>query len=101
MFERSEEEFKDYERCYYCKAVDHAVEAGGIWYCPNPLCPGPGGGHKRHILACTLCKWRDANDSVCLEEPCDEMKTIQKLTEQQNPGWLEKKQAAKVAREQR
>lgn len=28
--------------CYYCGCHDKDVEAGGIWYCPNAFCDGPG-----------------------------------------------------------
>lgn len=28
--------------CHYCGLSHRTVEAGGIWYCPNPGCGGPG-----------------------------------------------------------
>lgn len=28
--------------CYYCLLEDERVEAGGVYYCPNVLCTGPG-----------------------------------------------------------
>lgn len=28
--------------CFYCGLNNTKVEAGGIWYCPNPMCLGPG-----------------------------------------------------------
>ena len=37
-------------QCCYCRIEDKTVEAGGIWYCPNPLCSGPGG----HWFRCDL-----------------------------------------------
>lgn len=32
----------DYTICIYCGCHDERVEAGGMWFCPNPLCPGCG-----------------------------------------------------------
>lgn len=29
-------------RCYYCHSDSEKVEAGGIYYCPNVFCTGPG-----------------------------------------------------------
>lgn len=28
--------------CHYCKLDNPKVEASGVWYCPNGICPGPG-----------------------------------------------------------
>ena len=43
---------KDIYKCYYCTIGHHKdVECGGIYYCPNPLCTGPGGAWCRHKLA--------------------------------------------------
>ncbi len=36
--------------CYYCELQHDKVEAGGLWYCPNPLCPGPGQASSRMLL---------------------------------------------------
>jgi len=36
--------------CYYCGLLHDLVEAGGIYYCPNPLCKGPGGAPHRAKL---------------------------------------------------
>lgn len=33
---------RDLCTCYYCSIYHKTVEASGIWYCPNPLCTGPG-----------------------------------------------------------
>lgn len=30
------------EPCYYCGLENDRVEAGGVWYCPNRFCQGPG-----------------------------------------------------------
>jgi hypothetical protein len=35
-------ELESHHRCYYCHLLDKNVEAGGMWYCPNPFCRGPG-----------------------------------------------------------
>jgi hypothetical protein len=36
--------------CYYCRLEHKKVEAGGIHYCPNPLCTGPGASYVRSKL---------------------------------------------------
>jgi hypothetical protein len=36
--------------CYYCGLADKNVEAGGVWYCPNFGCSGPGGHSHRRTL---------------------------------------------------
>jgi hypothetical protein len=38
------------DTCYYCKWKSNRVEAGGIYYCPNAYCPGPGGAWFRYTL---------------------------------------------------
>lgn len=36
--------------CYYCNLASKQVEAGGVWYCPNFGCSGPGGhSHRRQL----------------------------------------------------
>lgn len=37
----------DHTICYYCQLHDPRVEAGGLWHCPNPACPGPGAQYWR------------------------------------------------------
>jgi len=39
------------ETCYYCGLEHSEVEAGGIWFCPNFMCTGPGGCSHRAKLA--------------------------------------------------
>ena len=41
----------DHYTCYYCKLADEKVEAGGIWYCPNFTCSGPGAHTHRRKLS--------------------------------------------------
>lgn len=36
--------------CWYCGLHHTKVEASGVWYCPNPLCTGPGGAWFRTTL---------------------------------------------------
>lgn len=36
--------------CWYCGLHHTKVEAGGVYYCPNPLCTGPGGAWFRATL---------------------------------------------------
>lgn len=36
--------------CFYCGLLNEKVETGGIYYCPNPHCPGPGGAWFRSTL---------------------------------------------------
>lgn len=44
-----------HEVCFYCHVAHKQVEAGGIWYCPSPICGGPAGGIHRHVLECPNC----------------------------------------------
>lgn len=37
-------------KCDYCGLNHQQVEAGGIYFCPNPLCPGPGAAWARASL---------------------------------------------------
>jgi len=39
-----------HQQCCYCHLEDKMVEAGGVFFCPNPLCMGPGGAWFRHGL---------------------------------------------------
>jgi len=39
------------EKCGFCKIKHKKVEAGGLWYCPNALCNGPGGQWFRRTLS--------------------------------------------------
>ena len=40
----------DHFTCFYCGLADTKVEAGGIWWCPNFTCEGPGGhSHRRNL----------------------------------------------------
>lgn len=43
-------EIKDHMTCYYCKLRHKDVEAGGLHYCPNVLCTGPGPQYFRSKL---------------------------------------------------
>lgn len=36
--------------CHFCKLSHRAVEAGGIFHCPNPLCTGSGAAWFRSRL---------------------------------------------------
>jgi hypothetical protein len=36
--------------CWYCGLHHTQVEASGVYYCPNPLCSGPGGAWFRATL---------------------------------------------------
>jgi hypothetical protein len=37
-------------QCCYCHLEDKLVEAGGVFFCPNPICMGPGGAWFRSGL---------------------------------------------------
>jgi hypothetical protein len=37
----------DIFKCHYCGLIHKRVEAGGIYYCPNTLCLGPGAAYFR------------------------------------------------------
>jgi hypothetical protein len=41
---------RDSYECYYCKLRDDRVEAGGVYFCPNPLCTGCGATPHRRKL---------------------------------------------------
>jgi hypothetical protein len=45
------EELKPWQECHYCKLKHKDVEAGGVYYCENPLCTGPGASWMRRSLA--------------------------------------------------
>lgn len=47
-------------QCFYCGLEDDKVEAGGVWYCPNPLCTGPG---VTNWFASKLKSYRDMGSS--------------------------------------
>ena len=36
--------------CFYCGLLSEKVECAGMYYCPNPLCAGPGGAWFRRKL---------------------------------------------------
>jgi hypothetical protein len=40
----------DHYTCYYCGLADKHVEAGGMWWCPNFTCTGPGAHTHRRKL---------------------------------------------------
>jgi len=40
----------DWQECFYCKLRHKSVEGGGLWYCPNRLCSGPGPAGWRSTL---------------------------------------------------
>ena len=52
-------EKRDPNKCIRCGSTDPKVEAGGIWYCPNPRCHAPGGGGVRHLTTCPNCRIKD------------------------------------------
>ena len=37
--------------CYYCGLSHRQVEAGGMWFCPNIACEGPGPSYFRSKLS--------------------------------------------------
>lgn len=38
---------RDHQTCHYCELTHPHVEAGGVYHCPNPLCPGCGAAYWR------------------------------------------------------
>ena len=43
--------------CFYCGLTHHLVEAGGVHYCPNRLCTGPGSwSHRKNLKSYTELK---------------------------------------------
>lgn len=37
-------------KCDYCGLIHSQVEAGGMYFCPNPICSGPGAHWSRASL---------------------------------------------------
>jgi len=76
-------------KCFYCGLKDKRVECSGIWYCPNPHCPGPGG----HWFRATLNSYTVNNDgthSVCEEE------LEEKANQWENGKWKKKEKDSEV-----
>jgi hypothetical protein len=40
----------DHYTCFYCGLAHKKVEAGGMWWCPNVTCAGPGNSYFRTKL---------------------------------------------------
>lgn len=60
--------------CYYCQLVHHLVEAGGVHYCPNRLCNGPGGwGHRAKMAS--YRELADGKHTVDADELVTKVKT--------------------------
>ena len=45
-----EKNLADHYTCHYCKLAHRKVEAGGMWFCPNVSCAGPGNHGARKQL---------------------------------------------------
>jgi hypothetical protein len=56
--------------CCYCGTPDAKVEAGGVWHCPNPRCPGCAGGQIRHVQSCPACVKKELANGYDLITPC-------------------------------
>lgn len=53
--------------CFYCGLRSQDVEAGGMWYCPDPRCTGPGSAWFRSTLD-SYCEESGGRHSVDQEE---------------------------------
>jgi ribosomal protein L37AE/L43A len=82
--------------CYYCGLKNDKTEAGGIYYCPNPRCIGPGGAWFRMRLKSYIEidnrhtvdeeEWKTAADEYeKIENAKKEKKYYNKLKEK--PWW--------------
>lgn len=58
-------------KCMVCGSTDPAVEARGIWYCPNPRCHAPGGGASRHLVSCKKCVTRENGQRLLVVSTCE------------------------------
>lgn len=59
-------DLEDHYTCYYCNLAHKKVEAGGMWYCPNIACKGPGGTYYRSKLKGTINKG-STSEVDCIE----------------------------------
>ena len=70
----------NHKQCCYCHLEDKLVEAGGVFYCPNPLCVGPGGAWFRCDLgsfrpvdggrhSVETDEWEDKGNAYLKERP--------------------------------
>jgi hypothetical protein len=50
--------------CHYCDLTHKRVEAGGMWFCPNPACVGPGAAYWRSQH---LKSYRDKGDQYTVD----------------------------------
>ena len=50
---------RDIKRCGGCGIQDKRVEAGGVYYCPNPLCAASGAGWVRSQMGFHASEDRD------------------------------------------
>lgn len=75
-----ESNIKDHLTCYYCHLRHDQVEAGGVWYCPNPLCTGPGGAYFRSKLK----SYKEVEDNRHTVDPDEWLQTA--LAVLQEPG---------------
>jgi hypothetical protein len=67
-FWTSPERRQDTVTCHYCGLVDDRVEAGGVYYCPNPLCTGCGAAPHRRKLKSYADDPGDRKHSIDVEE---------------------------------
>ena len=56
------------ETCHYCGLTDDRVEAGGVYHCPNPICPGCGAAYWRKELCKSYKDLPNGNHTVDSEE---------------------------------
>lgn len=83
----------DIHECYYCGLNHKTVEAGGIYYCPNALCQGPGAAHFRSQLK-SYCEVDgggkhtvDHEEAIAAALALDVEPAIRKAIEASIPRW--------------
>lgn len=55
--------------CFYCGLEHPRVEAGGLYFCPNTMCPGPGGhSHRAKLASYKEESWPKSGHTVDEEE---------------------------------
>lgn len=69
--------------CYYCGLVHAKVEAGGVYYCPNRLCIGPGAWSHRKGLK----SYQELTDGGYTVDPQDVLESVHANTNSDFAVW--------------
>lgn len=69
--------------CHYCGLLHRRVEAGGVYYCPNRLCTGPGAWSHRKDLK----SYQELKDGGYTVDPTDVLDSVRANTNQDQVIW--------------